>query len=78
MIDELTVINDAKDTKVVQKVMHDIHQNAVGVVYSSTTAVSADMVPAGKLLIADDGNTIMLFFKGQGDSVGSVAMTVVT
>jgi hypothetical protein len=77
MIDQNTIITKTDDLKTLQKIFDNVHQQATGIVTSSTTAVSADMVPTGKLLIADDGTTLRIYVRTGTDSVGYLSLTKV-
>ena len=65
MIDQLTTVTKMDDSQVntLQKVLASIHEQAWGMVYSSSTEVSISMVPVGKSLMVDDGGSQRLYFR---------------
>jgi hypothetical protein len=77
MIDQNTVLTKTDDLKTIQKIFDNVHQQATGLVTASTTAVTAAMVPVGKLLIADDGTTLRIYVRTGTDSVGYLNLTKV-
>lgn len=77
MIDQLTKVTKADDIKTLQKVMDNIHNQATGLVFGSTTVVSTKMVPTGKLHIVDDGTTLRIYVRTGKDSVGYLNLTKV-
>jgi hypothetical protein len=46
-----------------QKIMDNIHNNALTMVYGTTTAVNLDMVPIGKYLLTDDDVNHRLYMR---------------
>jgi hypothetical protein len=62
-INQPTHITDTKDLKTFQKVFDNIHQNATGVLYGNTTSVSLSMVPAGSILLVDDGTNRRMYMR---------------
>ena len=65
----------AKDNDT-QRALEHLHSQSVGVNYT-TTAPTADEVPAGKVVVYDDGTTRRMYVRtGKGD-VGYISLTMI-
>jgi hypothetical protein len=57
MLDQLTIYRDPDDVKTLQKILNDVHNQALGTAFYNTTNVSLADIPVGKLVVIDDGTS---------------------
>jgi hypothetical protein len=76
MIDELTKLPNLKEDQhaTLVKILSDIHQKALGIVYTATLP-TADSVPNGKIVVYDDGVTKRLYLKTGKGNLAYVGLT---
>ena len=78
-IDQITKIPKLVETETntMQKILDNIHQQAVGTVYATVAADAKEMADTGKIVVFDDGVNRRIYFKTSKGAIGYVTLTIV-
>jgi len=76
-IDQITHLNSMKEENLntMQRILDNVHNSAVGVVYTEDLTKAPDLADSGKVVLCDDGCTRRVYFKTGKGFVGYITLT---
>jgi hypothetical protein len=77
MIDQITHINSMKEENLntMQRILDNVHNQAVGVIYTDDMTKAPDLADSGKVVLLDDGYTRRAYFKTGKGFVGYITLS---
>jgi hypothetical protein len=76
-IDQITKLPSMADSEIntMQRILDNVHREAVGIVYTEDTAKAASLADSGKVVLLDDGCIRRVYFKTGKGFVGYITLT---
>jgi len=76
MIDHITKLPsmESKDLNTMQRILDNIHNNAVGIIYTDDASKASSLADVGKIVVLDDDCTRRLYFKTARGFVGYITL----
>lgn len=76
MIDHITKLPSMQDKELntMQRILDNIHNSAVGIIYTDDAAKAPSLADSGKIVLLDDDCTRRLYFKTARGFVGYVTL----
>ena len=76
-IDHITKLPSMKETELntMQRILDNVHQQAVGVIYTDDVTKAPDLADSGKITLLDDGCTRRVYFKTGKGFVGYITLS---
>jgi len=74
MIDQITHLNSMgeQNLNTMQKILDNVHNQAVGVIYTDSLTDAPNLADSGKVVLCDDGCTRRVYFKTGRGFVGYI------
>lgn len=69
MIDKVHQLTDTNDLANMQKIFDNIHEQAMGIIHTDKEP-TADTVPAGKIVVYDNGTNRRVYIRTGKEGVG--------
>ncbi len=76
-IDQITHLNSMKEENLntMQRILDNVHNQAVGVIYTEDMTKAPDLADSGKVVLLDDGCTRRVYFKTGRGFVGYITLS---
>ena len=76
-IDQITKLPSMKENELntMQRILDNVHQQAVGVIYTESMTKAPDLADSGKVVLLDDGCERRVYFKTGKGFVGYITLT---
>lgn len=77
MIDQITKLPSMQDREIntMQRILDNIHNSAVGIIYTDILEDAPTLADSGKVVLLDDGTTRRVYFKTGRGFVGYISLT---
>jgi len=77
MIDQITHLPSLKETDLntMQRILDNVHNSAVGIIYTEDLTKAPDLADSGKVVLLDDGCTRRVYFKTGRGFVGYITLS---